>query len=130
MYILIMKRLNKKQIVFGSIALGCLLFLIYILICPLGYLSNRYFCYFAESHKIMSVGFGTKFDRSGFDNPFVVLGYINVPQVVIFCVISLLLIACIVLVCKNTPRRPTKAERLQAKIDELQQQVDELKKGE
>ncbi len=78
----------------------------------------------------MSVGFGTKFDRSGFDNPFVVLGYINVPQVVIFCAISLILIACIVLVCKNTPRRPTKAERLQAQIDELQQQVDELKKGD
>lgn len=125
-----MKRLNKKQIVFGSIALGCLLFLIYILICPLGYLSNRYFCYFSDSHKIVSVGFGTKFERRGFDNPFVVLGHINIPQVIVFCLISILMIICIVFVCKNTSRRPTKAARLQAQVDDLQKQIDELKKGE
>lgn len=47
----------------------------------------------------------------------------------------ILLLAIIVLTALQylqylPPRRPTKAERLQAKIDELQQQVDELKKGE
>ena len=47
----------------------------------------------------------------------------------------ILLLAIIVLTALQylqylPPRRPTKAERLEAKIDELQKQVDELKKGE
>ena len=123
-----MKRLNKKQILFGSIALGCLIFLIYMLACPLGHLSNRYFVYFPDTHQIVPVGCGIgKADRCHLDNPFVVFGKINIPQVVVFCIMSLALIACIILFCKFTPHSPTKAERLQAQIDELQKQVDELK---
>ena len=120
-----MKRLNKKQIIFGSIALGCLIFLIYMLACPLGHLSNRYFVYFPDTHEVVSVGSGS--GKADVSNPFIVYGKINIPQVVVFCIMSLALIACIILFCKFTPHSPTKAERLQAQIDELQKQVDELK---
>lgn len=125
-----MKQLNKKQIIFGSIALACLLFLIYMLIFPLGYLSNRYYVYSSDSHQVESVGFGSKFDRRALNTPFTVMSKVNIPQVIVFTIIFIALITCIIFFFKSTSLRPTKAARLQAQIDELQKQVDELKKGD
>ena len=50
--------------------------------------------------------------------------WIGLYILILFAIITLLILQYL------PPRRPTKAERLEAKIDELQKQVDELKKGE
>ena len=122
-----MSRFSKKQILLGSLALGCLVFLIYLLIFPLGFLSDHYYCYSTYVHKVVNVYTNARFERYYIDTPFSVLGEINVPQLVVFIAISIAFIILVVLLVldlrKNYAHRPTKAER----IAELEKQVAELK---
>lgn len=124
----------KKIIIVGSLALYCLVFLIYLLVFPLGFISGHYYCYSNYHNQVISVITNSKPDRKFIDTPFTVLGELNIPQIVVFSVVAIAFVALTVLflleVKRTTPNRPTKAERLQQQVDDLQKQIDELKKGE
>ena len=127
LYLGFMLKFSKKQILLCSLALACLVFLIYMLIFPLGFLSDHYYVYFQSYRELVRVNPDAMFDRYYIDTPFTVLGEINIPQLVVFIAISIVLITLVVLLVldlrKNYVHRPTKAERIAA----LEKQVAELK---
>lgn len=135
-----MKKFTKKTIILGSVALFCLVFLIYMLIFPLGYFCNCYYAYIAydkritdHPNEIVKVSNAIALDRTGV-GPFTFGDGVNIPQVVVFSITAIAFIVLTVLFLLELKRtniiRPTKAERLQQQVDDLQKQIDKLKKGE
>lgn len=136
---------TKKRIAFLSIMNVSLLLIIFLLIVPIGSLSERCFVYSTELNEFVT------FDTNGYvpifkilHSPFTIGSQyhtkILVVQTIVFTFVAIIFSVFTILFTIELKRagvfeklfthHPTKAEQMQAQIDELQRQVDELKKGE
>lgn len=101
-----MKNFSKKQITLFALTLACLLFLIYLLIFPLGVLSGKYYIYYPKDNKVYDIGANEPFTENTrylLDTPFFVKwgtvstpgqgieieSFLNIPQIAVFSFFSI-----------------------------------------